>query len=268
MQPGVTHLILPQMPYAEFFQKAARAGYEVVEIDMRQPGQGELTTQSSESDLKKIAAQAEDAGVKIVSMCHIQLTESLLAGGDKQRTAIDQTLVGLRAASIMGIKNTLHVLGAQSPDVYYDDAYRNTVRAFQQLAPHCEKLNVDIAYEFTWNGFLFSPMEIRRFLDEINSPRIGFYFDPGNMAVFQYPHHWVRIIGKHIKMVHLKDWKTGSYGPLGGAWPPLLQGTVDYVAMNRELRAIGYDGPMISEVPTKDASLEDTAAAIRKIMAM
>jgi L-ribulose-5-phosphate 3-epimerase len=263
MQIGVTHLVVPQMPYAEFFREAAAAGYEVVEIDMRQ--QGELTPHTSETDLKQIAAQAKSAGVKIVSMCHLHVTGNLLDGGDPQKLGIEESIAGLRAAKIMGIDCTLHTLGRQRPDLYYDDAYRNTVRALKQLAPVCRDLNVSLAYEFTWSGFLFSPMEIRRLLDEVNSPHIGFYFDPGNMAVFQYPHHWVRIIGHHIKRVHLKDWKGNA---LNGGWPPLLKGTVDYAAMNRELRAIGYDGPMISEVPLSDASLEETAQSIRKIIAM
>lgn len=85
------------------------------------------------------------------------------------------------------------------------------------------------------------------------------------MALLQYPHHWVRIVGKHIKMVHLKDWQGRA---LNGGWTPLLQGAVDYTAMNQELRALGYDGPMLSEVPPDLASFADTAAAIRKIIAM
>jgi sugar phosphate isomerase/epimerase len=48
----------------------------------------------------------------------------------------------------------------------------------------------------------------------------------------------------------------------------LLGGAVDYVAMNRELRALGYDGPMISEVPADLASFADTAVAIRQIIQM
>jgi hexulose-6-phosphate isomerase len=137
------------------------------------------------------------------------------------------------------------------------------VQALQQIAETAEHLKVTLAVEFVWNGFLFSPLEMKHFLDEVGSAAIGFYFDPGNMAVFQYPHHWVRIVGKHIKMVHLKDWKGRA---LNGGWTPLLEGEVDYAAMNRELRAIGYDGPMISEVPPKLASFQETADAIRKII--
>ncbi|MEZ4621441.1 MAG: TIM barrel protein [Caldilineaceae bacterium] len=123
---------------------------------------------------------------------------------------------GLQIAAGLGIGCTLHTLGRLRPDLYYDDAYRNGVRSLQAIAETAEALGVALAVEFVWNGFLFSPLEMRHFLDEVGSPQIGFYFDPGNMAVFQYPHHWVCIVGDHIKMVHLKDWQGRAQRQLAG----------------------------------------------------
>ena len=262
MQVGVSQLVY-QGDTESFLRYAAETGYEVVELALR--AEGDLTLKTSDADLKRIRATADEVGVQLVSMPHSQCTGNLLASGDAQKTSIDQTRAGLEVAKKLGIGCTLHTLGRLNAELYYDDAYRNAVASLKTLATDAERLGVTIAVEFVWNGFLFSPLEMKRFLDEIGSARIGFYFDPGNMAVFHFPHHWVRIVGKHTKMVHLKDWKGG---PLNGGWPPLLQGAVDYAAMNRELRAIGYDGPMISEVGEGDAPFADTAAAIRKIIAM
>lgn len=261
MQIGISQLIAGDLPLDDFFRQAAQAGYEVVELCMKR--QGELTPASTPQQLEHIVASAAANHLALVSMTHSHCTGNLLDSGAPQQTSIRETEIGLRAAAAMGIPCTLHTLGSLRPDLYYDDAYRNGVRALQELAVTAEQLKVILAVEFVWNGFLFSPLEMKQFLDEVGSPYIGFYFDPGNMAVFQYPHHWVRIVGSHIKMVHLKDWQGRA---LNGGWPPLLEGEVDYAAMNRELRAIGYDGPMISEVPPGVASFEDTAAAIRKII--
>ena len=263
MQVGISQLIAGDVSLADFFQEAAQTGYEVAEICLRR--QGELTLASSPEQLAGIAAAAAAHGVQLVSLTHSHCTGNLLDSGAAQQTSIDETIAGLHVAAALGIGCTLHTLGALRPDLYYDDAYRNAVHALQQIAKTAEQLHVVLAVEFVWNGFLFSPLEMKRFLDEVGSPAIGFYFDPGNMAVFQYPHHWVRIVGKHIKMVHVKDWQGRA---LNGGWTPLLQGAVDYTAMNRELRAIGYDGPMISEVPPDLASFADTAAAIRQIIEM
>jgi hexulose-6-phosphate isomerase len=263
MQVGISQLIVPDTSLREFAAQAASTGYEVVELCMT--SQGELNPGLDETELRRLAAAVRAEGVEPVSMVHGQCTGNLLAGGEAQRVSIEETCRGLRAAAAMGIGCTLHTLGRLGPELYYDEAYANGVAALREIARTAEEAGVTLAVEMVWNGFLFSPLEMRRFLDEAGSDRIGFYFDPGNMAVFQYPHHWVRIVGRHVKMVHLKDWRGNA---LNGDWTPLLEGDVDYVAMNRELRALGYDGPMISEVPPELAPLADTAAAIRRIIAM
>ena len=242
---------------------AADAGYETAELAMMQ--QGDLTVDTNDQTLRGFADHAGQVGIELVSMCHLQCTGNLLDAGAARDESLQQTVTGLRAAHTMGITNTLHTLGRLSADLYYDDAYRNGVESLQQLAPVCEELGVDIALEFVWNGFLFSPLEYRRFIEDVGSPRIGFYHDPGNMVVFQHPNHWVRILGEHVKMVHLKDWKGG---PLNGEWTALLEGEIDFASHNRELSAIGYDGPLISEVETSLAPIEATAKAIEKIITM
>jgi hexulose-6-phosphate isomerase len=263
MQVGISQLIARDLPLTTFLQQAAESEYEVVELCLQR--EGDLTPQSTPAQLAQIVESATAHNLALVSLTHSHCTGNLLDSGAAQQTSIAETKAGLQIAAELGIGCTLHTLGRLHPDLYYDDAYRNGVRSLQAIAETAEQLNVALAVEFVWNGFLFSPLEMKHFLDEVGSKQIGFYFDPGNMAVFQYPHHWVQIVGDHIKMVHLKDWQGRA---LNGSWPALLQGEVDYVAMNRELRAIGYDGPMISEVPPDVASFAETAAAIRQIIEM
>lgn len=263
MQIGVTKIILPDLTVAQFAAQTAQAGYEVVELCLTR--EGEINLDTPRAELRRIAEDVRAAGVEPVSIVHGQCTGNLLDSGQAQRTSIDQTCRGLEVAAEMGIGCSLHTLGRFSAELYYDDAYKNAVASLREIARTAEKVGVTLAVEQVWNGFLFSPLEMRRFLDEIDSDRIGFYFDPGNMAVFHFPQHWVRIVGDRLKMVHHKDWKGNA---LSGGWTPLLEGAVDFAAVNRELRAIGYDGPVISEVETSLASLSDTAAAMRKIIAL
>lgn len=263
MQVGLSQLILPDLSVREFAEQASAAGYEVVELKLSR--EGELSVERSDEELKSVADAVRNAGAEPVSVVHGQCTGNLLDSGEAQRISIEETCRGLRAAAAMGIGCSLHTLGKFSADLYYDDAYKNGVASLKEIAQTAEEVGVNLAVEQVWNGFLFSPLEMKQFLDEVGSKRIGFYFDPGNMAVFHFPQHWARIVGPHIKMVHLKDWQGRA---LNGGWTPLLEGEVDFAAVNRELRAHGYDGPMISEVSPTQASLADTAQAIRKIIAM
>ncbi|NLF15750.1 MAG: sugar phosphate isomerase/epimerase [Lentisphaerae bacterium] len=260
---GISQLIAGNRSTEEFLVAARDNGYEAVELSLRP--QGGLTPQTTPAELDAIAERARALGLTIASVTLGHCTGNLLATGADQETSITQTAAGLEMAARLGAPVALHTLGRLSPDLYYDDAYRHAVAALRRLAPTAERLGVAIAFEFVWNGFLFSPMEVARFLDEVGSPAVGFYFDPGNMAVFQFPHHWVRIVGRRIKRVHLKDWKGNA---LNGGWTPLQEGAVDFARVMAELRAAGYTGPLISEVPESLATLSATADAIRRIRAL
>ncbi|MBT3380201.1 MAG: sugar phosphate isomerase/epimerase [Lentisphaerae bacterium] len=260
MRIGISQLVLPKLSMADFLRGSAAAGYDAVELSLRPDSP--IGVDASDADIAAVVALAAELGLTIESMTINHCTGNLLDSGEAQERSIAETRDGLKLAAAFGAPCALHTLGRFGPDLYYDDAYRNAVTALQELAGTAEELGVAIAVEFVWSGFLFSPMEMKQFLDDVASEYVGFYFDPGNMAVFQFPHHWVRIVGSHIKRVHLKDWQGRA---LNGGWTPLLEGEVDFAAMMKELHGIGYAGPLISEVPPSLAPLADTAAAIRKI---
>ena len=138
MQVGISQLIAGDLALADFFQQAAVAGYEVVEICMRR--QGDLTLARTPDQLAKIIADAAAHGLAVVSMTHSHCTGNLLDAGAPQQTSINETKAGLRAAASMGIGCTLHTLGSLRPDLYYDDAYRNAVQALQQIAETAEQV--------------------------------------------------------------------------------------------------------------------------------
>ncbi|RLG80235.1 MAG: sugar phosphate isomerase/epimerase, partial [Thermoprotei archaeon] len=114
------------------------------------------------------------------------------------------------------------------------------------LAKKAEEEDVFICVENVENNFLLSPLEMRRFIDEIGSERVGAYLDVGNvLALYQaFPQHWIRILGKRIKKVHLKDYndriKSITY---------LLQGDVNWPEMIKSLREVGYDDYLTAELP-------------------
>ncbi len=263
MRIGISQLICPDLSLPEFFRQAKEAGYETVELSMRQ--KGALTGEVSPAQIEEIRGLSREYGLPVESVTFGHCTGNLLDSGEAQARSVAETAYGLEVAAQLGATAALTTLGRFSAELYYDDAYRNGVDSLRKLAPAARKAGVALAFEFVWSGFCFSPLETKRFLDEVGSEWVGFYFDPGNMAVFQFPQHWVRIVGKHIKRVHLKDWKGRA---LNGEWTPLLKGEVNFPAVMRELRAIGYDGPLVSEVAPNLASLADTAVTARQILAM
>ena len=182
---------------------------------------------------------------------------------DVRKTSMTNIERGLHVAQALGIDTMLITPGSLGPDCHYDDAYFNALTSLRQLAPTVEEIGVNLAIEYVWNWFLLSPLEYRRFLDDVDCSFIGFYFDTGNMVIQGYPEQWVKIIGRHIKKVHFKDFRRSDC-----SWQPLTDGDVDFPAVMAELRKIGYDDALLSEVDAGTAPFEETAKTIRQIMEM
>ena len=265
MKIAVSQLVAPgTMTMEAFADKAKATGYDGVELSLR-PTNSPLTYDTTDAQLQEFKQLFAQRSLEIFSTTFSAKSGNLLDSGTAAQEAIDQTIFGLETTAKLGSKIMLHTLGRFTADLYYEDAYNNAIANLKKLAASAEKLNVTIAIEFIWNGFLFSPLEMRNLLEAIGSDNVGFYFDPGNMAVFQFPQHWVRALGKHTKHVHLKDWKGRA---LKGEWTPLTQGECNFPVIISELRKAGYAGPLVSEVPESLASWEDTAKTMRQIAEM
>lgn len=264
MKVGLSTIITPQdWTFDQTLKEAAAAGYEAVELCIRD--EGDITLETSEADLAAMARRAADAGIDLVSVCpsvRNHPRDIMCGEADVWHGSIETIRRCLATTKAMGIDTMLLTLGSLTDELYYNEAYANSLKGLQMLAPFAEDLGVNIAIEYVWNKFLLSPMEFAHFCDDVASPRVGLFFDTGNMVIFGFPQHWVRICGRHLMMVHFKDFKRMM------EWKPLLEGDVNFPAVMAELRKIGYDGPLLSEVDPGLASLPDTAAAIRKIMAM
>jgi hexulose-6-phosphate isomerase len=265
MKVGLSGIITPsEWSYQETLQKAKDAGYEAFELcfrDDRDTNLGSMTDQKIQDMLK----MAEDMEIELCAAVGSGEVRPDIMTCDEgvRRQSKDEIKRILEIVKKFGIDTWLLVPGRVSEECHYDDAYYNARDALLNLAPFAEEIGVTIAVEYVWNRFLLSPMEFARFLGEIGSSRVGLYFDTGNMVIQSYPEQWVKIVGTGVKKVHFKDFKRQGY-----EWKPLLEGDVDFPAVMAELRNIGYDDALISEVSPGIESLEATALKIRKIMKM
>ena len=96
-------------------------------------------------------------------------------------------------------------------------------------------------------GFLFSLREIRDFVDSFGSRHVRVHFDTGNISEYQFPEHWVPILGQRIQNVHLKEWDRRSREFGLQAFRTLLDGTTNWPAVIEELNRIGYRGYLTFE---------------------
>jgi len=93
-----------------------------------------------------------------------------------------------------------------------------------------------------------------RYVDEINSPWCGQYFDVGNCVKYGWPEHWIAVLGKRIKKIDIKEFSRklmNTKGPGAGFGLKIGDpaGDCDWPAVMQALQSIGYNGWATAEVP-------------------
>lgn len=253
MKKGINIWSFPEAPLAKSFALAKDAGFDGVEVGLL--SEGEISLQSTERDLLAVRQSAKDSGIELYSVATGLYWEHWLTDDDPCAREKAKNVVRrhLEVAKLLGCDTILVVPGSvhaefASPGkvVDYEDAYKRSLAAFWELKEDAERLQVNIGIENVWNQFLVSPLEMRDFIDRIDSPYVGSYFDVGNVLFNGHPEHWIKILGSRIKKVHFKDYRIAAGGLHG--FVDLLAGDVDYPAVMRALETVGYDGWVSAEM--------------------
>jgi len=265
MKVGISGIITPsEWSFEETMQNIKAAGYESFELCFREDRDTAIGTMT-DARIAEMLKIAEDNGIELSSTVGSGEPRPDIMTNDwgTRSKSMDQIKSILEVVAKFGIDTWLLVPGRVSEECHYDDAYFNAVTSLRKLVPFIEEIDVTVAVEYVWNRFLLSPMEWVRFIGDIGSDKVGLFFDTGNMVIQSHPEQWVKIIGDGVKKVHFKDFQRQGY-----EWKPLLEGDVNFPACMAELRKIGYNDVLLSEVSPGVAPIEDTAAAIRQIMEM
>jgi len=259
------------LPISDAMEQASQLGFDAIELGIA--SQGVLTHQTTQTECETISEQALQHELEISGVASGESWGCSPTSYDPEvrQSIIDFTKKSLQITKWLGTDAYLFVPGAVDvfflPDgevVPYDVCYQRATDSIFQIAPTAEKLGVSIAVENVWNKFLLSPLEMRSFIDQFHSRNVGVYFDVGNVLLTGYPEQWIRILGSRIKRIHIKDFKR-SIGTIDG-FVDLLEGDVDFEAVNKALAEIGYDGFVTAEMlPFVPGRPEKTAKAMKQI---
>ena len=262
-------------PIDEAMKQAKAAGFDGIELAIGTDGV--LHTQTDQKTCESYRALAQKHGLALETVA-AGLSWGCSPTDPSEATrskSIQLHADALQRAAWLGAKSMLMVPGAVTipwepkyGPVKYDQAVEWAREAGKRLAPVAEKVGVELCLENVWNGMFYSPIEFAQFIDSIASASVGIYFDAGNVLGYhQYPPHWIEILGKRIRRVHIKDFKK-EVGNLSG-FCDLLAGDVPWAATMAALRGIGYDKTIVAEMMPPDATLlQRTKAAMDEIVKM
>lgn len=218
----------------ERFQAAKQAGFDGVEVD-------------SHLNREEVLKAMDSTGLAVSSVCDSLHWKLLLSSPDPKvrEDGVEALKVALEDAKTFGTDAVLLVPGRVTDTVGYDECWDRSSEGIKKALPVAEKLKVKIAVENVWNSFLLSPLEAARYIDQFKSQYVGAYFDIGNILAFGWPEQWIRILGKRIARIHIKEFSrklADSEGRSKGFNVKLREGDVNWTAVMKALDETGYLG--------------------------
>ena len=206
--------------------------------------------ESSEAELREVGEQARRAGIAISGVCSFLFWPYCLTHQDpaRRRKGLELAQQMITAARLVGTENLLIVPGAvwapwmeDFEPVPNDVCDRRAKQAVRKLIPEAEQAGVFLNIENIFaNGYLFSPQEMVDFVDSFNNKQVMIHFDTGNIMHYQFPEHWVPMLGKRIKNIHFKEWDKRTQEFNLHTFRTLLDGTTNWPAVIAALDKVGY----------------------------
>ena len=237
----------------EKFELCKELGYDGMELEA-----------PSRHNISEVLAASKATGMPVhgtVGQKHwsVRLSSPDAAVRDEARNDL---LTGLADTHALGGDSILLVPGRVSgSDETHDDVWNRSIEQIRLVLPTASKLGVRVLIENVWNGFCETPEQLRDYIDEVNSPWVGVYFDIGNVRKFGPSEDWVRVLGERIVKLDVKDWgQAGGFGKIG-------DGDVDWAAVREALAEIRFTGWCTAEVEGGDRQrLSDIASRMNRVL--
>jgi L-ribulose-5-phosphate 3-epimerase len=242
------------------FKLLKQVGFDGVELDRH-------------IDAEAVRRAKQESGLAVHGVIGYDHWRLLLSDPDESvRRAGRESFIGaMRDSKAYGGSTALLVPGRVTKTVPYADAYKRSQDEIRKLAPVAEELQITICVEDVWNDMLMTPLEMARYVDEINSPWVGQYFDIGNYVRYGWPEQWIPVMGKRIHKLHIKEFSRklmNTKGPWAGFNVKIgdAEGDCDWPSVMRALDSIGYHGWATAEVPGGGAKeLKDISERMDRI---
>lgn len=236
-------MVEENLPLLEKFKLLKSLGFDGIELDS-----------PNELDQKEILNARDKSGLLLPGVvCSAHWKMPLSDPNPEVRQVCHEAMKqALKDCKAYGGTTVLLVPAVVNAKVPYEDAYKRSQEEIRKLIPTAEETGIKIALENVWNNFLLSPVEAARFVDEINHPLVGWYFDVGNILRYGWPAHWIQTLGPRIMKIDIKEYslkKQSDEGLWKGFQVELMEGDCNWPAVLSALREVGYQGWGSAEIP-------------------
>ncbi|NLK39758.1 MAG: sugar phosphate isomerase/epimerase [Clostridiales bacterium] len=237
MKLSFSTLGCPDWTLNEIIAIASDLGYDGVEI--RGVGDEIYAPKSPEFSIKNIEplkAKLADANIEIP----VFTSGAYLVDNPSLNSAESEVKDYVFLASKMGVKY-VRIMGEQTPVPVCTRPDNNTLsESIISLCKFAAAFNVSLLIET--NGFLADSAIMKPFIEMIDQPNLGVLWDVNHTVRYfnEDPAYTVKMLGPHIKHVHLKDSVRGTNGII--TYMLAGYGTLPIKEAVSALKEIGYEG--------------------------
>ncbi|HEV7282968.1 MAG TPA: sugar phosphate isomerase/epimerase family protein [Pirellulaceae bacterium] len=294
MKLGFVTAILPDLSFEDVLSRAAKIGYECVEVMCWPVGKAERryagvthldVTNFGESDAKQTREMCERYGVSISGLGYYP--NPLAPDAEEARVAVEHLRRVIDAAAVLGVGQVTSFVGRDWTRSV-DANWPRFLETWRPIVQHAEERGVRIGIEncpmlFTndeWPGgknLAISPAIWRRMFADIPSPSFGLNYDPSHLIWMQMDESRpLRDFADRLFHVHAKDVRVdrerlndvGILATPSSYHSPKLPGLgdVDWGRFFATLTDVGYTGPVCVEVEDRayEGSLALRLASLRQ----
>jgi L-ribulose-5-phosphate 3-epimerase len=131
------------------------------------------------------------------------------------------------------------------PEDPNDVLYKEFIEAAKQVAVYAVERGIKVRFETGQE----TPICLLRAIEDIGTGNLGVNYDTANLILYgkANPVDGLGVIGKHVQSLHAKDGTYPVNPKLLGEETPIGKGQVDFPAVIRKLKALGFQGHITIE---------------------
>ncbi len=154
-------------------------------------------------------------------------------------------------AKLLGVTDIV-IHGGFIPNNPFSEEYEIVLSAVKELCNHAEKLGMNVLLETGGE----SAVALLRLIVDSGKNNLFVNLDPANMLMYGYanPVDALYTIGKYVRNIHGKDGMPPTDPVILGEEKNIGEGCVDFYAMFRQLKNLGYDRFITIEREIKDGA--------------
>ena len=197
----------PAATFLERFKLAVEAGFFAVEI----------STVDDSHVAEQIRRAANRAGIRIHSVLNVASRQFPLSSADAEvvRHGVNAVRTSLGNARSWGADFVVIAPAAAAAGASYRDAWRRSQAVIgEHVLPLARALDVVLAVEEVWDGFILSPQEVARYVDAFASPWVKASYDMSHAVFYASPCEWIRALGSRLVNVRASRADAGARAAL------------------------------------------------------